>query len=80
LGVIVTGENIPQSIAFSSDGVFMAAGIGGTLVIWNPTTQQELLRRMGHSDSITSLSFSPDGTTLVTAGSDGTVRLWQSSH
>lgn len=30
----------------------------------------------GHSDTISDLSFSPDGQVLITSGGDGTVRMW----
>ena len=33
----------------------------------------------GHQSGITSVSFSPDGQYLVTAGSDGTTRIWKVS-
>ncbi|KAG2032308.1 hypothetical protein BDR03DRAFT_926898 [Suillus americanus] len=35
---------------------------------------QTVLR--GHSDSVLSVSFSPDGTRIVTGSRDNTVRLW----
>ncbi|MFC4561350.1 WD40 repeat domain-containing protein [Nocardiopsis mangrovi] len=31
----------------------------------------------GHEDAVNSVAFSPDGTTLATGHSDGTVRLWE---
>ena len=30
----------------------------------------------GHADQVSSVSYSPDGTQIVTAGADGTVRIW----
>ena len=31
-----------------------------------------------HSDAITSVAFSPDGTKIVSASNDGTIKVWDS--
>jgi WD40 repeat protein len=37
-----------------------------------------LLRAVkGHTDSVNSVTFSPDGNTMASGSLDGTVRLWQ---
>jgi WD40 repeat protein/uncharacterized caspase-like protein len=36
----------------------------------------ELVRQLGHSGSVTSISFSPDGRILVSAGFDKSLKMW----
>ena len=38
-----------------------------------------MLTLRGHGDIVTSAAFSPDGKRLVTAGREGTVKVWDSS-
>ncbi|MFZ9739306.1 MAG: WD40 repeat domain-containing protein [Prochlorotrichaceae cyanobacterium] len=40
----------------------------------HPTTTQKPFR--GHSGSVYSVAFSPDGQTIVSGSADGTIRLW----
>ena len=44
--------------------------------IWDVATRREIKSLPGHTAVILSLSFSPDGKTLASAGSDGKVFLW----
>ncbi|GAB4524173.1 MAG: hypothetical protein OHK0046_38730 [Anaerolineae bacterium] len=47
-----------------------------TIMIWETATGNLLRELTGHTDSIRSLSYSLDGSYLLSASADGTVRLW----
>jgi WD40 repeat protein len=75
----------PRSVRFSRDGSKLAAstdGIkppwgmpdSGNLAIWDPATGKEL-HRWSFPGGVWDVAFSPDGTRLATANSDGTVYI-----
>jgi len=70
------------AIAFSSDGKQLAVGTGdpsrdGDVLIWKTHELDAEPKKIEaiHSDTVLSLSFSPDGTLLVSGGADKTARI-----
>ena len=48
--------------------------------IWDSTTGQPLLTLKGHTDQVSAVAFSPDGTRLVTGSFDDTARIWETTR
>lgn len=72
-------EPPPQEIAcvvVSPDGRFLAAGVGGSIWLWNLSTGLPIQTFAGHRYKVTSLSFSQDGKTIFSTGWDRTVKVW----
>lgn len=61
--------------AFSRDGRYLVTAAGTSAWIWDLQTGK-LTRELVHDDSVFSASFSPDGTSILTAGGDGKARIW----
>lgn len=63
-------------MAFSPNGERIATASGQTAKLWDAFTGENLLTFEGHSASIWSISFSPDGQRIITGSDDQTVRVW----
>jgi WD40 repeat protein len=66
----------PQSMAFDPREGRIAAAVGSEIRILEMASGRELLRLRGHNNQIGGMAFSPDGLRLVSAGKDGTVKVW----
>ncbi|MCE7990144.1 MAG: hypothetical protein DYG89_54060 [Caldilinea sp. CFX5] len=71
-------EGAVRSVAFSSDGKWLASGSeDGTVRVWQVearATEPVVLR--GHEARVTSVAFSGDGKWLASGSRDGTLRVW----
>ncbi len=66
-----------DGLVFSPDNTLLILSlIGGGIQLRDVTTGKVLNTLDGHTGSPNVFSFSPDGKTLVSAGGDGTILLW----
>jgi WD40 repeat protein/serine/threonine protein kinase len=65
-----------NDVAFSPIAGTLATASGKTIRVWDASTCSLLATLEGHTDIIQALDFSPDGTMLVTGGTDRTAILW----
>ena len=71
------GDFEPTCISVSPCGRFLATGGADQRVcIWDAANSALLAEGVGHSGSITSVTFSPDSKQMVSVGADGCILVW----
>ncbi|MEZ6015186.1 MAG: protein kinase [Planctomycetota bacterium] len=66
-----------EGLAYSPDGALLAvASRGGQVRLIELATRTEVLRLSGHRSWVRSVAFLGDGSRLVSTGSEGDVRVW----
>jgi len=63
------------AFADASDKVY-TGGIDNTVRVWDLRKDETVMQLKGHTDTISGMSVSPDGTFLLTNGMDATLRCW----
>ena len=75
---IDTGQQSVNAITYSRVANRLAVAAAENIRIYDANTYKELMVLSGHTDSVLTVAFSPNGELLVSGSSDKTIRLWES--
>ena len=67
------------SLALSPDGKLIAVAefVSGSIRVFDLSSEKLIFTLAGHSGSVNALIFTPDGTALISGGSDQLIRFWR---
>jgi WD40 repeat protein len=65
-----------DNIRFTPDASAVVTTSDNFVTFWNSTSGNLIHRLVGHTDKITDVAFSRDGSRLATSSKDGSIRLW----
>lgn len=67
-----------STISTNRNGEWLALGSAktGQLLVWEHQSESNILKQSSHLDTMTSLSFSPDSSRIITGADDGLLKIW----
>ena len=67
-----------SAVAINKSGEWLALGSSqtGQLLVWEHTSESNILKQSSHLDTMTTLSYSPDSTRIITGSDDGLIKIW----
>jgi WD40 repeat protein len=72
---IPTGDMV-NAVSFHPTTGRLAAAVGKTVGIWDVATGVRRAARFEHTNFLLSAAYSPDGRTIVSAGFEGEIKVW----
>ncbi len=77
-GLLTGHQKSVETIAFHpyKSGLLFSGDRAGEIKSWQVETQLELLSVASQQSKVNSLAISPDGKTLISGGSDRTIKIW----
>ena len=67
-----------STVAMNPSGEWLALGSTKTaqLLVWEHTSESNILKQSSHLDNMTTLSYSPDSSRIITGSDDGLIKIW----
>ncbi|EXJ93997.1 hypothetical protein A1O1_02390 [Capronia coronata CBS 617.96] len=70
-----------STVAVNRTGEWLAFGSSktGQLLVWEHASESNILKQSSHLDALTTLTYSPDSTRIITGADDGLIKIWDVS-
>ncbi|KAK5056807.1 hypothetical protein LTR84_012339 [Exophiala bonariae] len=70
-----------SAVSTNKTGEWLALGSSktGHLLVWEHASESNILKQSSHLDTMTTLSYSPDSTRIITGADDGLIKIWDVS-
>ncbi|RZL15008.1 MAG: hypothetical protein EOO89_15180, partial [Pedobacter sp.] len=73
-------EFLSASLCFSFDSQTILTASDNSAKLWDANSGKMLVEYKGHSGTVNSATFSPDGYRVLTASDDSTARIWNAAN
>lgn len=78
-GMVLNTDSMANNLVFSPDNSLLAGAVLNSLILWDVESGDEVFFEEIAAESISSVSFSPDGSILAVTATDNSIQLWQAN-